>query len=298
MAVFIKFHSPALAGFAACHSSEKNGNKAHCKHLSTWAHPGQRFLHKAHCEIGSRCTSTVWLALYFSTKVLPIIFPRAQFLLLKKKSTIGDESWWWSGSARGSGCGLWGFPLLELRCFQALAFWALFGFSNALLRFTLQLSFIFWSLTYEFLYLFVFILSWSYFGFFCFDLPWMEYNQNYVRSWFIEDLKLNQQKKKTIVIKAMIPCKLVHSGINMFDGAMLPSWQDCMSASVNRSLTIILVPCLICWLFFLFIYYCSFNPCAAACDPYRLVLVQCSESDCQTCCNWWKPQRRCFSGLV
>lgn len=79
----------------------------------------------------------------------------------------------------------------------------------------------------------------------------MEYNQNYVRSRFIEDLNLNQnKKKKTIVIKAMIPCKLVHSGFNMFDGAMLPSWQDCMSASVNRSLTIILVTCLICWLFF------------------------------------------------
>lgn len=54
---------------------------------------------------------------------------------------------------------------------RALAFWALFGFSNALLRFTLQLSFIFWPLIYEFLYLFVFILSWSYY--FYFFLLWL-----------------------------------------------------------------------------------------------------------------------------
>lgn len=53
----------------------------------------------------------------------------------------------------------------------------------------------------------------------------------------------------------MIPCKLVHYGFKMFDGAMLLSRQDCMSASVNRLLTIILFNLLA--VFFLFICYCS-----------------------------------------
>lgn len=95
----------------------------------------------------------------------------------------------------------------------------------------------------------------------------------------------------------MIPFKLVHSGVNMSDGAMLLSLQDCMSASVNRSLTIILFN-LLAVSFYLFLCYCLFNPCAAACVPYRLVLVQCSESDCQTCCNRWNPQCRCFQPCV
>lgn len=64
--------------------------------------------------------------------------------------------------------------------------------------------------------------------------------------------KTEKSTKKTVVVKAMIPFKLVHSGFNTLDGAMLLSLQDCMSASVNTSLTIILFNLLA--VFFLFIY--------------------------------------------
>lgn len=93
----------------------------------------------------------------------------------------------------------------------------------------------------------------------------MEYNRIHVYILFqIYCRRKGKRKIKTIVMKAKIPCKLVQFWFQMLDGGLLLSVQDCMSASVNRLLTMIMF----CWLFFLFICYCSFNPCAAACVPY------------------------------